>query len=71
MRSSASRTSGLSRRRDRTSSAVVGTRLVWASAANSWASTNRRPALWVRKRRRASATMSAVRAAGTDSVWTP
>jgi hypothetical protein len=71
MRSSASRTSGANRARSRISSGVVGTRLASVSARKSCDSTKRRPALCNRKRRRASATISAVRWAGTTRVCTP
>jgi hypothetical protein len=58
MRSSASRTSGAWRRRSRTSFASTGTRALSARVANTLASTCRRPALWSRNRRVASATIA-------------
>ncbi len=58
MRSSASRTSSVSRSRSRSSSGVDRSRLLDGERAQNGDSTKRRPALWVRARRRASATIA-------------
>ena len=71
MRSSASRTSGALRSRSRTSWASTGTRALSARVANTLASTWRRPALWSRNRRLASATMALLWLGVRLRVWTP